>query len=202
MKIFCIVSAMIFTATQVVDGQNRSTPGQPLPSKGTLHVSQEHIEVPPTTLEGLVKGSATVVDGVIQSITPRVRVDDSETGKWTIISDFIVKVDRVVRGKAIGGRIMFHRLGGSVGDRKMLDMEDDAELKVGDRVFLFLSQLESPSPDTAVPHFKVIGRWAGRFLVGTNNTVTVHRRASEELSTLNGVPVERVVERIKSVRAE
>jgi hypothetical protein len=188
MKILCIVSMMIVTATQMANGQNRSTPGQPLPSKGTLHVFQEHIEVPPTTLDGLVKGSATVVDGVIQSITPRVRVDTPETGEWKIISDFIVKVDRVVRG--------------SVGDRKMLDMEDDAELKVGDRVILFLAPLESPSPDPTVSHFKVIGRWAGRFLVGTNNTVTVHRRASTELSDFNGMQVERVLERIKSVRAE
>jgi hypothetical protein len=202
MKILCIVSMMIVTATQMANGQNRSTPGQPLPSKGTLHVFQEHIEVPPTTLDGLVKGSATVVDGVIQSITPRVRVDTPETGEWKIISDFIVKVDRVVRGKAIGGRIMFHRLGGSVGDRKMLGMEDDAELKVGDRVILFLAPLESPSPDPTVSHFRVIGRWAGRFLVGTNNTVTVHRRASTELSDFNGMQVERVLERIKSVRAE
>ncbi len=202
MRICYLVSMIVLTGTQIVDGQNRRAPEQPFPSKGTLHVFQEHIEVPPTTLEGLVKGAETVVDGVIQSITARVRVDDPETGEWTIISDFIVKVDRVVRGRAIGGRIMFHRLGGSVGDRKMVNMEDDAEVKVGDRVILFLSPLESPSPDAAVPHFRVIGRWAGRFLVGANNTVTLHRRASEELTSLNGVPVERVLERIKSVRVE
>jgi hypothetical protein len=143
--------------------------------------------------EELARASDIVVMGEIESVDPMWSNDGT-----AIVTRASLVIAEVIRGKASQQRIAIEYEGGEIGDVGM-KVSDSALLIKGERVLLFLKP-DKNRKDGKV--HRIVGKGQGRYTIGEDG---IARKKGFALlyggeAVDNGISVDRLIEKIKSVR--
>jgi len=136
------ILAIAFLELAILIGSNHFVLGQ-----------RFHLDGPkPGTLEALIDHSSQIIEATVESSFP---VFDRGTGP--LMSDFLIRVDRVVKGTLPSKQIVVHQYGGTLGGR-VSEPAFYSMMQPGERYILFLRDSDSAAftatlPGRAVPRY-------------------------------------------------
>lgn len=145
------------------------------------------------TTDELTKSSDTIITGKVEDVTSRWSSDGKK-----IVTSVSVIPDKVIRGKAVGQKVVLEYDGGEVGGIGF-KVSDTPAFKKGENVLLFLKEGKS-RVDGAVHN--VVGRAQGAYKIDTKGRAkksgfsAVGRQGVID----NDIPVEVLIEKIKGVK--
>jgi len=145
------------------------------------------------TTDELTKSSDTIITGRVEDVTSRWSSDGKK-----IITSVSVIPDKVIRGNAVGQKVVLEYDGGEVGDIGM-KVSDTPAFKKGENVLLFLKEGKS-RVDGAVHN--VVGKAQGAYKVDTKGIAKKSGFSAMGRQGVidNDIPVDVLIEKIKGVR--
>ena len=183
-KVTVIFTGMIVGILTVAFVVQDRLPGiSPIPQPMTVRVSSA---VETRTNEQLAKDAELIVLGrVLESprsqwntpsgtLPPGVTVLDASSDLW-VYTDTSIQVDQFLKGTAQSNTVQVRTQGGSVPDAIMID-EDEATLREGQQVLLFLTRKYSFPGDIGTEHYWVAGAFQGALEVVDGEAVRRERR--------------------------
>jgi hypothetical protein len=143
------ISTIVLVAVGGCGGSTAGTLSSPSATQAeTLVMSPSWAAEKVLDMNELGRNATRVVSGVVESVgpsQPATLAEGPEAGVAVVYADAIIRVDRALKGEAAGKaeRVAVRLLGGTV-DGYTFVYEDEAELREGDRVILFLT--DDPGP--------------------------------------------------------
>jgi hypothetical protein len=145
-------------------------------------------------LERLCDLSDLVIDALVTTSLP-----SRPPSRFTLQTDFLISITRVLKGPATLRQIMVSQMGGSIGDFHLVT-DRYALMQPGERYILFLQNDNRPStPRTpGIPPYYVKRGWAGLGRV-VDGKIQLGTTAPGELSGYEGVDAESLQSEIATV---
>jgi hypothetical protein len=111
----------------------------------------------PADLEALINFSPLIIEATVESVFPSVQPGPSPM----IVTDFMLRVDTVLKGSKPADRIVVHLPGGTVGPRQSTTNQF-ASMQPGER-YLFFLDAKPPTNllDRGVPRFLIAATFRG-----------------------------------------
>jgi hypothetical protein len=105
-----------------------------------------HLDGPkPGTLDALIDHSSHVIEATVESSFPVI-----DRGSGPLVSDFLIRVDQVVKGTLTSRQIVVHQFGGTLGGR-VSEPAFYSLMQPGERYILFLRDSDSAAFTASLP---------------------------------------------------
>jgi hypothetical protein len=129
------ILAIALLALATIAGPNHDVLGQ-----------RFHLDGPkPATLDALINHSSQIIEATVESSFPAI-----DRGTGPLMSDFLIRVDRVVKGALASKQIVVHQYGGTLGGR-VSEPAFYSMMQPGERYIVFLRDSDSAAFTASLP---------------------------------------------------
>jgi len=140
--------------------------------------------------EKLTRDAELVVTGYVEDTVSQWTPD-----KKAITTTAVISVEQIIKGVSVRQKIEVVRMGGQVGDLVMA-VSDEASLKKGEKVLLFLSRENELSGGSAC---KIEGRAQGKYAIGEDGIARKRGFSVDAVNEQmdNTIHIEKLTEKIR-----